>query len=124
MSDFWKTNKKGERKLRPPLYHSWVAMRRYCGLVKGATPEQRKLYVGITVCPDWNSYSNFEAWGFTHGWQKGYHLTRRDKSKDFCPENCFWAPLEVANGYRSVVHRAKGIRLPPAQPLRQTFSPN
>ena len=97
-------------KIRPPMYHSWVAMRRYCGYIRGATPEQAKLYEGIRVCPEWQKYPEFESWGHANGWQQGYHLTRRDKKGDFCPQNCFWAPQAVANGYRSTVRRFKDGR--------------
>lgn len=63
----------------------------------------RKLYEGISFCPEWESYSAFERWAFGHGWQKGMVLTRRNKSMDFSPENCFWATRAEANGWRSVV---------------------
>ena len=32
-------------------------------------------------------------------------ITRRDKSGDFTPDNCFWATRGEANGWRSVVRR-------------------
>lgn len=97
--------RKKKKRIRPPLYASWMAMRRNCGLVRGASPEQLKLYVGIGICPEWLNYGLFEKWGFTHGWHKGLQLTRRDKKGNFCPENCFWTTPEIANGYRSVVKR-------------------
>lgn len=92
-------------RIRPPLYHSWMAMRRCGGIVRGLTPYQESLYVGISVCPEWEDYRTFEAWAVSHGWQKGMQLTRRDKSKDFCPENCFLATPAEANGYRRCVRR-------------------
>lgn len=97
--------KRKKKRIRPPCYASWMAMRRNCGLVRGASPEQLKLYVGIGICPDWLNYGDFEAWAFTHGWRKGLHLTRKDKSGGFSPDNCIWVPPEVANGMRSVVRR-------------------
>ncbi len=91
------------KKVRPPVYGSWYAMYRYC---TGRAPEKaRKLYEGISFFPEWRDYKTFEKWAFENGWQKGLFLTRRDKTKDFTPENCFWTTLEEANGWRSVVHR-------------------
>lgn len=86
-----------------PVYPSWLAMRRNTS--PKATPRVRRLYEGVSVCPEWTRYKAFEAWALSHGWQKGLRLTRRDKKGDFSPDNCFWATLEEANGWRSVVHR-------------------
>lgn len=80
-------------------------MRRFCGLVRGATPRQIKIYEGIHVCQEWLSYKSFEAWAYANGWSKGMCLTRRDKSKDFDPGNCFWCSQAVANGFRRCVRR-------------------
>ena len=90
---------------RPPCYHSWIAMRRYCGHVGGATPYQLSHYVSVSVCREWLDYGAFEEWAMSNGWFRGAHLTRRDKNGDFCPDNCFWCSLAEANGYRSCVRR-------------------
>lgn len=65
----------------------------------------RKFYENVSFCEEWRDYSAFEKWAFDHGWQKGMVLTRRDKSGNFTPNNCFWATRAEANGWRSVVHR-------------------
>lgn len=86
-----------------PTYYSWLAMRR-CTMAKfNRPPRIVRLYAGIAVCPEWQDFGTFETWAHNNGWQKGLHITRRDKKGDFCPENCFWATLEEANGWRSVV---------------------
>ena len=92
-------------KAKPPLYGSWSAMLRACGIRPGATPCQRALYRGVAVCGEWRDYKAFEAWALESGWRKGLHLTRRDKRGDFEPGNCFWATPGEANGWRSVVRR-------------------
>ncbi len=88
-----------------PVYPSWIAMRRVTSPSARRSPRILRLYSGISVFPAWQDYKTFEAWALSHGWQKGMHLTRRDKKGDFSPDNCFWAPLEEANNWRSVVHR-------------------
>ena len=90
---------------RPPAYYSWIAMRRYCGLIRGATAYQLSLYEGVSVCPEWRFYASFREWALLHGWFKGAHLTRKDKDGDFCPENCVWLDVARANGMRSCIRR-------------------
>lgn len=92
-------------RVRPPCYHSWIAMRRYCGLVGGATPYQRSFYADVRVCREWLDYGAFEGWAVSHGWFQGAQLTRKDKKGDFCPENCVWHEPAEANGLRSCVRR-------------------
>lgn len=92
-------------RVRGPCHYSWLAMRRYCGLVRGATPYQRSLYEGVTVCREWWNYAAFEKWAMDNGWFKGAHLTRLDKKGDFCPGNCVWCTPAAANGKRSCVRR-------------------
>ena len=100
------TTRRGRRVMvRPPLYTSWMMMRRCCGFVRGLTPYQMSHYVGISMSPEWHDYKTFEKWGLSHGWRKGLRLTRRNKDKDFEPGNCFFASIQVANGYRRCVRR-------------------
>lgn len=94
---------RAKKKLRPPVWHSWMAMTRAC---TGRAPAHaRKLYSGISFFDEWQDYRRFERWAFANGWRKGLVLTRRDKAGDYCPANCFWASRAEANGWRSVVHR-------------------
>lgn len=89
--------------VKHPTYYSWQAMR-HCVLPQfNRSPRILRLYAGISMCMEWREFRNFEQWAYQNGWQKGLHLTRRDKKGDFCPENCFWATIEEANGWRSVV---------------------
>lgn len=92
-------------KVRPPLYGTWDAMHRVCGIRSGATSYQRALYAGVTVCEEWRDYRAFEMWAFASGWRKGLHITRRDKAGDFEPGNCFWATPGEANGWHRNVRR-------------------
>ena len=48
---------------RPPCYHSWIAMRRYCGHVGGATPYQLSHYVSVSVCREWLDYGRVRGIG-------------------------------------------------------------
>ena len=47
---------------------------------------------GITMCREWSSkYNNFLLWAVQNGYREDLVLTRRDKSKNFEPSNCFFA---------------------------------
>lgn len=64
-------------------------MKRLCGIIKGQLPSDKKKYDGITVCSEWvNSIDAYEDWAFKNGWRKGLVIVRKDKTKDFSPDNC------------------------------------
>ena len=47
----------------------------------------------ITVCEEWQKQSwKFAEWAVNAGYEPGYFLSRIDKTKGFCPENCEWTP--------------------------------
>ena len=44
---------------------------------------------GIKVCDEWlNNPRSFYEWGILNGYKDSMHLHRKDKTKDYCPENC------------------------------------
>jgi hypothetical protein len=44
---------------------------------------------GIKICDEWlNDSKAFYAWCRENGWVPGKKVTRKDKTKDFCPDNC------------------------------------
>lgn len=93
---------------RNPLYPSWSGMRRVCGYIRGASAKDLKLYAGIDIHPSWCDYKTFERWCLAHGWAKGLKVTRKDKTKDFCPENCIIVPYDVAVNMRRNTTRFGG----------------
>ena len=45
---------------------------------------------GIKICDEWlEDRKKFYQWCRENGWEKGKKVTRIDKEKDFCPENCY-----------------------------------
>lgn len=45
---------------------------------------------GIKICDEWlNDSKIFYSWCRENGWVPGKKVTRKDKTKDFCPENCY-----------------------------------
>jgi hypothetical protein len=51
----------------------------------------------ISVCSDWDDYTNFKAWALTHGYKDGLSIERIDVNENYCPENCEWIPLSKQN---------------------------
>lgn len=51
---------------------------------------------GIIVCTEWHDRENFKQWAKTHGYKKGLRLNRKDSSKNYDPENCFFGEVSKA----------------------------
>lgn len=50
---------------------------------------------GIEICKEWINYPPaFEVWALGNGYKPGLTIDRVDPTKDYCPENCRWVPLE------------------------------
>lgn len=71
-----------------PIRQSWYSMRDRC------RPDYRdhdSYYdAGIRVCDDWSDYDAFWKWAYDNGWMPGRLMVRRDLSKGYSPDNCYW----------------------------------
>lgn len=88
------------RASRERLYHTWFSMIAHCYKTNNS---EYKRYgaVGIGVCYQWrNDYSNFRAWAYNNGYSDNLLLGRKDKSKDYSPENCMWETRAEKNKNR------------------------
>lgn len=57
---------------------------------------------GIRIFQDWLiSPLSFEDWALANGYRDGLTIDRVDPSKDYCPMNCRWVPLEANARYKS-----------------------
>ena len=81
------------------LYTKWVRIRRVCFSVNF---NDYRCYggLGISICPEWNNYENFYYWALDNGYSDKLYLTRKDKTKDFSPDNCNWGDLKEINTNR------------------------
>jgi wyosine [tRNA(Phe)-imidazoG37] synthetase (radical SAM superfamily) len=71
------------------------------------------------MCDEWkNDFMSFYTWSMDNGYQdppaewskykkfiKGLSIDRIDGSKDYCPENCRWIPMQE-NMYNNKYHEA------------------
>lgn len=79
---------------RARLYDTWRGMRQRCSNPKAS---YYSIYggKGIKVCDEWGEYINFRKWALTHGYTDTLLIERRDSSKDYEPNNCYWANTTV-----------------------------
>lgn len=64
---------------------------------------------GIEVCQEWHDRETFKTWAKNNGYIKGLRLNRKDSSKNYEPDNCFFGEKNKAkHGYSEMVkNRAK-----------------
>jgi hypothetical protein len=96
------------------FYRIWVAMRQRCN-----NPKASRYYLygerGITVCPEWEIFENFQADMYEsyldHVREFGIKNTSLDRKKNelnYCPENCRWATQkEQVNNSSKVLNSKK-----------------
>ena len=95
-----------------PLYAIWQDIRRRCGVIRGATARELRIYGTCTMCDEWrNSYASFEDWAMSNGWARGLHIALVDKGGCFSPVNCVIVPQETNVNMRRNTRRINGVSL-------------
>ena len=103
----------------PKLLKEYKRMVRYCYYIDSHSYK----YIGaagIKIDPIWhdpsyttNNYNpmqkNFIEWAKETGYQPGYKLERKDRDKDYGPDNCFWiADKKIADRNSDTMIRYNG----------------
>ena len=79
-------------------YKAWAQMKYMCNTDNPRFSPNYKLK-GIGYEANWSDFDNF--WLATrHGWCKGAVLTRKDTSKWFTENNCYWQPPKNKKPYK------------------------
>lgn len=72
------------------LYTIWQKNKYRCTSDK---QPQYNLYggKGITFHPEWLDYQKFKGWALSTGYTEALYLERKDVTKNYTPDNCFWS---------------------------------
>lgn len=71
------------------LYSTWHSMKQRC---ENPNNDAYSYYgaLGISVCPEWNEFQQFQIWAIDSGYSEQLTIDRRDGSKGYSPDNCRW----------------------------------
>ena len=71
------------------LYHIWKDMWKRC---TSPGNDNYRWYggKGITVCPQWRSYTQFREWAHANGYQDNLEIDRINSDGNYEPGNCRW----------------------------------
>ena len=62
--------------------------------------------IGIKVCDEWHDRENFRQWARDNGYIKGLRLCRKDSSKDYTPDNCYFGEgLKAKHGKNEAIKK-------------------
>ena len=102
-----KANKKhGENGTR--LYAIWDSMRQRCYNKKHHAYHNYGGR-GISVCEEWDDYSNFKSWAIKNGYDNyaprgKYTLDRVNVNEGYSPNNCRWVDMKIqSNNKRNTI---------------------
>ncbi|WEG18630.1 GIY-YIG nuclease family protein [Alkalihalophilus pseudofirmus] len=91
------------------LHNVWCKMKSKC---YNHTSKYFKNYggKGIEVYKYWlgvSGYDNFYDWSMSNGYSKGLYLSRKDKMKDYSPDNCLWGKSKETYNNESFSMKSK-----------------
>jgi len=78
----------GTNKKSNPLRSKWLKIKQ----VTSNNHQNDDIYSKrITMDKDWEKdFKNFLTWAIRTNYKNGMKLSRKDKTKDFTPYNCYW----------------------------------
>lgn len=82
------------------LYSSWSAMKQKCNNPNNPHYENYGKK-GISVCDQWNDFSEFQKWAEENNHQKGLLLDRKDLDGDFDPGNCHFVSRKKHSSFKN-----------------------
>jgi hypothetical protein len=71
------------------IYHAWTDIKEGC-YNKNSYEYAYYGSKGIHMCRAWMDFEKFVRWAMENGYRDHTTLTRKDRSKNFTPSNCYW----------------------------------
>lgn len=76
-----------------PQYVRWMSMIQRC-YDEGAL-ERDPSYIGVTVCDEWLTFSNFKAWMDRQDWEGKVLDKDLSGNREYSPDNCVFIPEDL-----------------------------
>lgn len=87
-------------KSKTKLYKVWIDMRARCNRPSHHS-YGRYGGRGIYVCSEWESFTIFYEWAYSHGYREGLEIDRINNDSGYNPDNCRWCTRKVNDNNRS-----------------------
>lgn len=85
------------------LHYIWSAMKDRCYNPKSGAFEHYGAR-GITICDEWQEYTNFRDWAIANGYASELTLDRIENDKGYSPNNCRWTTMKTQSNNRRSNH--------------------
>lgn len=63
--------------------------------------------IGIKVYEEWHNREVFKNWAYENGYKSGLRLQRKDATKDYCPENCYFGDTYKSRNNKELKEKRK-----------------
>lgn len=93
------------------IYHVWKGIRYRCNS-SGCHAFSNYGGRGIKMCQEWDDFSAFREWAYSHGYDDSLTIERIDVDKGYSPDNCKWVTMreQAKNRQTTVWVEYEGVK--------------